>query len=67
MILAVMREVFDDIYGVKRLQPGTIVTESSEIITHDCSTLGGNSGSPLIDLSTGEAVGLHFSGPLLKS
>lgn len=63
---AVMKEVFDDIYDVKRLQPGTIVTEASEIITHDCSTLGGNSGSPLIDLTTGEAVGLHFSGHYLQ-
>ena len=30
--------------------------------THDCTTLGGNSGSVVLDLTTGEAVGLHFAG-----
>ncbi|WP_421258228.1 trypsin-like serine peptidase [Aeromonas sp. 600886] len=63
---AVMRQVFNDIYDVKRLQPGQIVTVTSNYFTHDCSTLGGNSGSPVIDLSTGEAVGLHFAGSYLK-
>src|SRR6516165_11707527 len=29
---------------------------------HDCTTLGGNSGSVVLNLSTGEAVGLHFAG-----
>ena len=36
------------------------------MITHDCSTLGGNSGSVLLDLQTGEAVGLHFAGLYLQ-
>ncbi len=63
---AVMRQVFSDIYDVKRLQPGQIVTIGENYITHDCSTLGGNSGSPVINLSTGEAVGLHFAGSYLK-
>ena len=31
-------------------------------LTHDYSKLGGNSGSPIIDISTGKAVGLHFGG-----
>ena len=30
--------------------------------THDCSTLGGNSGSAVIDLDTGEVLALHFGG-----
>src|SRR5262249_34036669 len=29
---------------------------------HDCTTLGGNSGSVVLDLASGEAVGLHFAG-----
>jgi phosphatidylserine/phosphatidylglycerophosphate/cardiolipin synthase-like enzyme len=30
--------------------------------THDCTTLGGNSGSVLVDMLTGKVVGLHFAG-----
>jgi endonuclease G len=29
---------------------------------HDATTLGGNSGSPVIDMTTGFAAGLHFQG-----
>ena len=49
-----MRRIFSEIYNVKRLQPGEIsgaTVEAFEIF-HDCSTLGGNSGSPVIDLET---------------
>ena len=31
-------------------------------IEHDCSTLGGNSGSPVVDLETHQVIGLHFGG-----
>ena len=31
-------------------------------VEHDCTTLGGNSGSPLVDLGTGAAVGVHYGG-----
>jgi endonuclease G, mitochondrial len=58
----VMRSVFNDIYEVKRLQPGRVISANGARVKHDCSTLGGNSGSPLIDLQTGAAVGLHFGG-----
>ncbi|MFW9969249.1 MAG: DNA/RNA non-specific endonuclease [Candidatus Odinarchaeota archaeon] len=62
----VMARVFNNIYQVKRLQPGQITSwdPSSNIwyFSHDCSTLGGNSGSVVIDLETGEAIGLHFMG-----
>jgi len=53
--------IFNNIYDVKRLQPGQISSNvTADLLVHDCSTLGGNSGSVLIDLTTGEAVGLHF-------
>ena len=55
---------FHDIYDVKRFAPGRVMqalTGRTEL-THDCTSLGGNSGSPLISLETGRVVGLHFSG-----
>jgi hypothetical protein len=48
-----------DVYDKKRLSPGKIMSVDGNRIKHDCSTLGGNSGSVLIDLKTGHAVGLH--------
>ena len=58
------------VFQKKRLQPGNIIgygeirsyDDDVMAITHDVSTLGGNSGSAVIDLYTGEVVGLHFAG-----
>ena len=63
-----MKRIFADIYNVKRLQPGEISGEalSTFDIFHDCSTLGGNSGSPVIDLETHRVLGLHFGGRFLE-
>jgi endonuclease G, mitochondrial len=63
---AEMDKIFDDIYDVKRLQPGQIMKTETELLTHDCSTLGGNSGSVLLNLATGEAIGIHYGGEFLK-
>ncbi|WP_327158543.1 serine protease [Streptomyces tubercidicus] len=59
-----MRRIFMDIYNVKRLQPGTAteLVPDRNVIKHDCSTLGGNSGSPVIDLTDHRVLGLHFGG-----
>ena len=63
-----MRQIFSDIYDVKRLQPGVITSwaDGADIFIHDCSTLGGNSGSPVLDLETHQVVGLHFGGRYLS-
>lgn len=55
---------FRDLYGVKRYAPGRIMQSLApgQLLKHDCTSLGGNSGSPLIRLSDGKVVGLHFSG-----
>jgi len=55
---------FSDLYNVKRLAPGLVMQalSSNALLKHDCTSLGGNSGSPLFDLETGTVVGLHFSG-----
>ena len=57
-------------YGVKRLQPGQLqggikvgsFGKDVDASAHDCSTLGGNSGSAVFDLETGEVLALHFGG-----
>jgi endonuclease G, mitochondrial len=57
-------EVFNNIYGVKRWSPGEVTEyeKSGWYFLHDCTTLGGNSGSVIIDTETGFAAGLHFMG-----
>ncbi len=61
-----MTRLFGDKYNVKRLAPGRLKGAAADLVTHDCSTLGGNSGSPIVDLATGDVVGLHFSGVFLR-
>lgn len=57
-----IEEVFIDpsSYDKKHFQPGMIRANNSTIFEHDCSTLGGNSGSPVFDLTNGKVIGLHF-------
>jgi endonuclease G len=69
------RKIYGTVFGVKRLAPGEIeVRERIEsfdyvvpAMTHDSSTLAGNSGSAIVDVETGEVVGLHFAGVTLKA
>jgi hypothetical protein len=60
-----MQRIFAGIYNVKRLQPGEVREVGGSRFMHDCSTLGGNSGSCVVDLGTSEVVGLHFGGRYL--
>ncbi|MDJ1503027.1 DNA/RNA non-specific endonuclease [Cytophagaceae bacterium BD1B2-1] len=62
------KEVFNNIYEVKRCSPGEILEDVSDswYFYHDCTTLGGNSGSVVVDNETGSAVGLHFMGEVEK-
>jgi V8-like Glu-specific endopeptidase len=62
-----VQRIFGDVYEKKRLAPGQVTDVGPDELQHDCSTLGGNSGSPVISLKTGEAVGLHFSGLFLEA
>ncbi|MCA9030849.1 MAG: trypsin-like peptidase domain-containing protein [Planctomycetaceae bacterium] len=67
--------IFGGVFNVKRLQPGRLKERSTlnsfghkvSALTHDASTLGGNSGSAVIHASTGEVVALHFAGIYLKA
>ncbi|MBI5368953.1 MAG: trypsin-like peptidase domain-containing protein [Planctomycetes bacterium] len=73
--LALQLSVFGGVFQVKRLQPGKLrgrAIASSfgrqvDALAHDSSTLGGNSGSAVIDVGTGRVVGLHFGGRYLVS
>ena len=72
------RSIFGDRYYVKRLQPGAAMApppgatfrmepcsmgaEPDDVMFHDASTLGGNSGSCVVDLESNHVVGLHFGG-----
>lgn len=71
----VQSRVFSGYYYVKRLSPGYLTgrrrTESFrqyvDAATHDASTLGGNSGSAVIDVASGNIVALHFAGRYLDT
>ncbi len=71
----VQDQVFGGAYNVKRLQPGKLGVRDDvpsfgkrvSAATHDSSTLGGNSGSAVIDPRTGQVVALHFAGVYLKA
>ena len=66
-----MRQIYGHDYDKKRLAPGAVKTVNTKELTHDCTTLGGNSGSVIIDMNRSDedtpvAVGLHFAGAFLK-
>ena len=65
--MQLMQSIFGDVYDKKRLAPGQVTEARPDVVLHDCSTLGGNSGSVVVDLATGEAVGLHFAGRFLET
>jgi hypothetical protein len=68
----VISTIFNNKFGVKRLAPGIVKTGAGEIASdakkwicaHDSSTLGGNSGSCVADLSGDgfRIMALHFAG-----
>lgn len=71
--LEVQNRIFGGVFEVKRMLPGKLAALADiesfgnivTAVTHDSSTLGGNSGSAVIDVDTGEVVALHFAGQYL--
>ncbi|MEA2899261.1 MAG: hypothetical protein QOJ84_4876 [Bradyrhizobium sp.] len=55
-------KIFGNVFEKKRVAVGNLLGVGENVITHSCSTLGGNSGSPVIDIGTGEVLGLHYRG-----
>lgn len=66
-IAEAMARIFGDIFDVKRVAPGKIRSVSGEVLLHDCSTLGNNSGSPVIHISSGKVVGVHSQGRVMAN
>lgn len=58
---ALMEQLYRGKYDVKRAAPGLGMGTRRGLTEHDCTTLGGNSGSLVVNLQ-GQAVGLHFAG-----
>lgn len=71
----VQDRVFGGTYNVKRLMPGVITGSGRTAsfgkqvpsIKHDASTLGGASGSCVVDTEVGDIIALHFGGQYLRS
>jgi endonuclease G, mitochondrial len=67
--------IFRGLFNVKRMQPGKLRARADvesfrhmvSALTHDSSTLGGNSGSAVVHIATGMVVALHFAGIYLKA
>lgn len=63
--LAVIEAIFTA-YGIKTLSPGQITSVGpGDSFVHDCSTLEGNSGSMIVDITDGAVLGIHFHGRFL--
>jgi hypothetical protein len=55
--------VFGQLDGSKRLSPGEVMEGSAaDLLLHDCSTVGGSSGSPVVEVVGGQVLGLHYYG-----
>lgn len=72
----ILEQLLGNSFGVKRfspgmadLSPGTMPNDiHKRVLGHDASTLEGNSGGPVLDLTTmpDRAIGLHFGGGARK-
>lgn len=70
----VQSRLFSGNFDIKRASPGLIVDterkttlDAPPMLVHDATTLGGSGGAPLIDLETGEVLGVHLSGKYLDA
>jgi hypothetical protein len=69
---SLVERVFGWPFRVKRLAPGEVIdrgaVETEELalastdLLHDCSTLGGCSGSCVVEMSEHKVIGLHYFG-----
>lgn len=59
-----MNKLFKGVYDVKRFSPGLVTgrREGDVLVLSDYTSLGGSSGSAILDIDSGKVVGLHFAG-----
>ena len=71
--LQAQQDIFGNEYEVKRIAPGRVILREERIssrwlrspvaaLAHDASTLGGNSGSAVLNVDDGTVAALHFAG-----
>jgi endonuclease G, mitochondrial len=61
--------IFRGVFDKKRLQPGLLkgmgpaesFGKTVQALAHDCTTIGGNSGSAVIEVATARIAGVHFT------
>jgi endonuclease G len=71
----IQARVFKNTYNVKRIMPGLLTGwievpsfgKTVHARAHDSSTLGGASGSTVLDLESGDVLALHFGGAYLDT
>jgi len=52
--------------AIIRMEPCSSGAEPDDVMFHDASTLGGNSGSCVVDLDSNQVIGLHFAGKYMQ-
>jgi endonuclease G, mitochondrial len=57
--------VYERSFNQKCVAPGRLLTSSADgLLRHDCASVGNSAGSAIVDLATGQTVGLHVGGAL---
>lgn len=54
--------LFDGVYQVKRASPGEVLSSRGGRFSHDCTTLSGSSGSPVLTMDGARLAGVHTDG-----
>src|SRR5262249_39661021 len=57
--------VYERSFNQKCVAPGRLLKSSEDgFLTHDCASIGNSAGAVIVDLATGQLVGLHVEGAL---
>jgi endonuclease G, mitochondrial len=57
--------VYERSFNQKCVAPGRLLNSSEDgLLTHDCASVGNSAGAVIVDLATGQVVGLHVEGAL---